>query len=174
MTGVELFGPPAGDRPGFAVVAGAPTGLARLLLAVGRLPAGDHGPEHLHEGEEILHVLSGRLRVRIDGESVDAGPGTVVAVPAGALHGFDAAEETLLEVVAEQRIGTLYRVRDDDGGVRTVEVHRADMPWGRPPPEGHSWTSDAELRHILAHVDPADPSPPAGASAPRRSTLEGC
>jgi len=153
MTGVELFGPPTGDRPGFRVVGGAPTGLTRLLLAVGRLPAGDHGPDHLHEGEEILHVLSGRLRVRVDGESVDAGPGSVVAVPAGALHGFDVAEETLLEVVAEQHIGTLYRVRDEDGLVRTVEVHRTDMPWGRPPPEGDEWTSDAELQHILGHLD---------------------
>ena len=154
MTDVELFGPPDRDRPGFRLVCGAPTGLKRLLLAVGRLPAGDHGPAHLHEGEEILHVLSGRLRVRIDDESVDAGPGSVVAVPAGALHGFDATEETLLEVIAEQRIGTLYRVRDDDGAVRTVEVHRTDMPWGRPPPEGSEWTSDAELHHILGHLDP--------------------
>ena len=42
-------------------------------------------------------------------------------------------EEAVPEVVAEQGIGTLHRVRDGDGAVRIVEVHRADMPWGRPP-----------------------------------------
>lgn len=154
MTQVEVFGPPDGDRPGFRTVAGAAAGLERLLLAVGRLPAGDHGPAHLHEGEEILHVLSGRLRVRLGDRSVAAGPGSVVAVPTGIVHGFDVIEDALLEVVAEQRIGTLYRVRDEAGAVRVVEVHRADMPWGRPPPPGSGWTTDAELQEILRHLDP--------------------
>lgn len=153
MTDIGSFGPPDGDRPGFRVVSGAPSGLDRLLLAVGRLPTGDHGPVHLHEGEEILHVLSGRLRVRVGSESADAGPGDVVAVPAGVPHGFEVLQEALLEVVAEQRIGTFYRVRDDDGTVRLVEVHRTDMPWGRPPPAGADWTTDAELRHILDRLD---------------------
>ncbi|HEY6749232.1 MAG TPA: hypothetical protein VI357_26390 [Mycobacteriales bacterium] len=63
-------------------------------------------------------------------------------------------EETVLEVVAEQEIGTQYRVRDDSGEIRLVEVHRADMPWGRPPPQGSGWTSDAELQQILEHLDP--------------------
>jgi hypothetical protein len=30
-----------------------------------------------------------------------------------------------------------------------VEVYRPDMPWGRPPLDGTSWTSDVGLRHIL-------------------------
>lgn len=154
MTQVELFGPPDGDRPGFRTVSGAPAGLKRLLLAVGRLAEGDRGPTHLHEGEEILHVLSGRLRVRLGDGFINAGPKSVVAVPAGVVHGFDVIEEALLEVIAEQRIGTLYRVRDDTGAARLVEVHRADMPWGRPPPEGSGWTSDAELQQILEHLDP--------------------
>lgn len=154
MTGVDLFGPPEGDRPGFRTVSAASSGLRRLLLAVGRLPEGDHGPAHLHEGEEILHVLSGRLRVRLGDGVVDAVPGSVLAVPAGVVHGFDVIEETVLEVVAEQEIGTQYRVRDDSGEIRLVEVHRADMPWGRPPPQGSGWTSDAELQQILEHLDP--------------------
>lgn len=147
-----MFGPPDRNRLGFRTVSGEPDGLERLLLAVGRLAEGDHGPAHVHEGEEILHVLSGRLRLRVGNRVVEAGPGSVVAVPAGVVHGFDVIEETLLEVVAEQRIGTMYRVQDDDGAFRLVEVYRADMPWGRPPPESSAWTSDAELRRILEHL----------------------
>jgi len=154
VTHTASFGPPEQGRPGFRTVAGAATGLERLLLAVGRLPPGDHGPAHVHVGEEILHVLSGRLRLRLGDARLDAGPGTVVAVPAGVVHGFDVAEEAVLEVVAEQGIGTLYRVRDSDGAVRLVEVHRHDMPWGRPPPEGADWTSDEDLRRILDNLSP--------------------
>jgi hypothetical protein len=44
-------------------------------------------------------------------------------VPAAARRGG------VFEVVAEQRIGTLFPV----GGAE-VEAFRADMPWGRTPP----------------------------------------
>jgi hypothetical protein len=69
------------------------------------------------------------------------------------LHGFNVVEETVLEVVAEYDIGTLYPVRDEDGSVELVEVHRRDMPWGRPPPAGQDWTSDEHLQHILDRLD---------------------
>ena len=136
------------------MVAGSGNGLSRLLLAVGRLGAADNGPTHLHRGEEVLHVVSGRLLVRVGDERRECGPGDVVAVPAGAWHGFRALAETVLEVVAEQRIGTVFPVRGADGRVDEVEVYRTDMPWGRPPPSGAPWTSDAEMQRILDAVDP--------------------
>jgi hypothetical protein len=145
------YGPPA--VAGFRVVAGAPNGLSRLLLAVGRLPSADLGPVHLHYGEEVLHVVSGLLLVRAGDHRRECGPGAVVAVPAGTWHGFRALEETVLEVVAEQRIGTVFPVRRPDRGVELVEVYRRDMPWGRPPPEGVDWTTDAGMRAILDAVD---------------------
>jgi mannose-6-phosphate isomerase-like protein (cupin superfamily) len=142
---LSRFGPPADGAPGFRTV----VALSRLLLVVGRLPAGDHGPVHLHYGEEILHVLSGRLLVRHGDDERECGPGDTVAVPAGVRHGFDALEETVLEVVAEPGIGTVYPVRRDDGEVDLVEVFRRDMPWGRPPPDGVSWTDDPEMARVL-------------------------
>lgn len=88
------------------------------------------GPVHLHFGEELLHVLSGRLLVRVKDDRRECGPGDVIAVPAGVWHGFRVLEETVLEVVAEQGIGTVHPVRRADGHVDLVEVHREDMPWG--------------------------------------------
>jgi len=149
MSNVTDFGPPAARRSGFRVVAGESTGLSRLLLAVGRLPAETPGPVHLHHGEEILHVLDGRLLVRIGEVRRECGPGDVIIVPAGEWHGFRALEETVLEVVAEQRIGTVYPVRSADGATELVEVHRRDMPWGRPPRDQTSWTDDTEMSRIL-------------------------
>ena len=154
MSAFSTYGPPGGSAAGFRVVAGAPSGLCRLVLAVGRLPAGDVGPVHLHYGEEVLHVLDGRLLVRVGAERRECGPGEVVTVAAGEWHGFQVLQETVLEVVAEQRIGTVYPVRAGDGGVDLVEVHRRDMPWGRAPRDGTSWTDDAEMRRILANLHP--------------------
>lgn len=42
--------------------------------------------------------------------------------------------EIVLEVVAEYDIGTLYAVSSGRGEVELVEVHRAELPWGAPPP----------------------------------------
>jgi uncharacterized RmlC-like cupin family protein len=152
MGNVTGYGPHPDGRPGFRVIAGPASGLSRLLLVVGRLPADDVGPVHLHYGEEVLHVLGGRLLVRIGGESRECGPGDVVTVPAGGWHGFRALAETVLEVVAEQGIGTVYPVRSADGGLELVEVHRRDMPWGRPPRDGEAWTDDTEMRRVLDNV----------------------
>ena len=135
------------------MVAGTATGLSGLLLAVGRLPHADVGPIHLHYGEEVLHVVSGRLLIRAGDDRRECGPGEVVAVPAGRWHGFRALEETVLEVVAQQRIGTVFPVRRRDGRMELVEVHRRDMPWGRPPPEGGDWTTDTVMRDILDALD---------------------
>jgi uncharacterized RmlC-like cupin family protein len=135
------------------VVAGVANGLSQLLVAVGRLPSADVGPVHLHYGEEVLHVVSGRLLVRAGDDRRECGPGDVVAVPAGSWHGFRALAETVLEVVAQQRIGTVFPVRRQDGRVELVEVHRMDMPWGRPPPEGGAWTTDPDMLGILDALD---------------------
>ena len=108
---------------------------------------------HLHFGEEVLHVVSGRLLISAGDARHEYGPGTAIAVPAGVWHGFRAQEETILEVVAEQRIGTVYPVRRADGHVDLVEVYRTDMPWGRPPPDGTSWTTDTDMRRILDSLD---------------------
>jgi hypothetical protein len=46
----KTFGPPPSEAAGFRVLAGRDDGLGRLLVAGGRLPAGDVGPVHNHEG----------------------------------------------------------------------------------------------------------------------------
>jgi quercetin dioxygenase-like cupin family protein len=133
---------------GFRVEAGREHGLRNLMLVTGRLPDGDQGPVHCHEGDELLRVVSGKLLVRCGEERRVCGPGDLVAVPAGEWHGFRALADTTLEVVAEYDIGTLFPVRRQ-GVVEVVEVFRTDLPWGRRPGGGRGWTSDDELRAVL-------------------------
>lgn len=141
--------PPAEGTAGFHIVAGRQQGLRRLMVVAGRLPDGDVGPVHAHDGDEVLRVVSGRVQVRCGDQQRVSGAGELVVVPPGVLHGFRVLEETVLEVVAEYDIGTLYPVTGHDGQVKLVEVHRPDMPWGRPPNPGQGWTTDAEMQAVL-------------------------
>jgi quercetin dioxygenase-like cupin family protein len=48
------------------------------------IPGGTEGVPHHVSREEVLYVLSGTLRVSVDGEAADAVAGDAVLVPAGA------------------------------------------------------------------------------------------
>jgi quercetin dioxygenase-like cupin family protein/type 1 glutamine amidotransferase len=56
------------------------TGVARLL-------PGRSNPRHFHPNcDEILHVISGRIRHTMNEVSVEMGPGDTVSIPQGVLH----------------------------------------------------------------------------------------
>jgi mannose-6-phosphate isomerase-like protein (cupin superfamily) len=143
----------APEEVGFRPLAGRPEGLQRLLLASGRLPAGDHGPMHLHRGDEILRIVSGEIVVRVGDDRRVCRAGDVVVVPPDTLHGFRATTETVMEVVAEQSIGTFFPVRSPDGTRELVETFRPELPWNRPPPRPGAYTTDEEMERILKAVD---------------------
>lgn len=141
---------PAPGSAGFEVVAGRAHGLRRLVVAGGRLTAGDRGPLHLHAGDEVLRVLEGELAVRVGDERRTCGPGDVVVVPPNTLHAFDVLADVVLEVVAELDIGTWYPVVGEEGRRRLVEVNRPDLPWSA----AGGWTSDEELAAVVDAIDP--------------------
>ncbi len=136
---------------GFTVVAGREEGLREIVLAAGRLAGGDAGPIHLHHGEEILRILSGQVDVVVGGERRRCSAGDVVIIPADTPHGFTTLTDTTMEVIAELDAGQIFPMQVADGTIRLVEVYRTDLPWGRQPPPGYGWTSDAEMAQILAH-----------------------
>jgi len=51
------------------------------------IPGRTEGVPHHVSREEVLYVLSGTLRVTVDGDATDAAAGDVVLVPAGAEFG---------------------------------------------------------------------------------------
>jgi quercetin dioxygenase-like cupin family protein len=81
-------------------MAGRDDGLRRIVLAAGRLAAGQGGPIHLHHGEEILRILAGQVDVTVGHERRRRGAGDVVIVPTDTPHGFTTITETAMEVVA--------------------------------------------------------------------------
>ncbi len=67
--------------------------------------ADGHLKEHRTEGEVTIHVLSGRLAVTTGAESVELGPGGLIALAPGQSHSVRAlaASEMLLTVCRVQR-----------------------------------------------------------------------
>jgi quercetin dioxygenase-like cupin family protein len=151
MTWFTRFQTP--QAPGFRVLAGRKDGVTRLLVASGRMAAGDHGAVHLHAGDEVLRIVNGELVVRVGDERRRCREGDIAIIPPNTWHGFHAVADTVIEVVAEQAIGTFFPVRLPDGTRAIVEAYRQDMPWTAPPPEPGRWTTDEEIEAILAAVD---------------------
>jgi quercetin dioxygenase-like cupin family protein len=69
-------------------LAGGAIGNARGLT-LGRvvIKAGQCNPRHRHPGcEEILHLLTGRLRHTLGDASCEMGPGDTITIPVGVFH----------------------------------------------------------------------------------------
>jgi len=61
-----------------------------------------HGEFHWHrhdEEDELFYVLSGRLLLDLEGETIELGPGQGITVPRGVLHRTRAPEKTVMLMV---------------------------------------------------------------------------
>jgi quercetin dioxygenase-like cupin family protein len=57
---------------------------------------GTPGGEHVHEYDQFMFLVSGKMMVKIDGEVYPVGPGTLMIYPAGVPHHFwNLDEETI-------------------------------------------------------------------------------
>jgi quercetin dioxygenase-like cupin family protein len=67
--------------------------LAQFFLARGCIV-----PRHSHASEQMTHVVSGRLRLRLGpelAEQVEVGPGEVLLIPSNLPHDAEALEDTM-------------------------------------------------------------------------------
>ncbi|MFI9354311.1 cupin domain-containing protein [Streptomyces lydicus] len=63
------------------------TGSRDLAAWRAEIPAGTVAPVHVISDEEVFYVLSGRLRLTIDGETAELGAGDAAVAPAGSALG---------------------------------------------------------------------------------------
>jgi quercetin dioxygenase-like cupin family protein len=99
------------DRIGRQMLNGDAMTLARIILASGALV-----PEHSHDNEQIATVVSGRLRLWLDGDEVVLGPGESLLIPGKAPHRVEALEDSVvLDVFAPRREDW---IRGDDAYLR--------------------------------------------------------
>jgi mannose-6-phosphate isomerase-like protein (cupin superfamily) len=90
-------------RPGVAtrMLVSAVTGSVQLCIFEQWCDPGLGAPTHLHAVEEVLTIVAGEAEIWVDGETVTAGAGHSVVIPAGSRHGFrNCATEGRLHVQA--------------------------------------------------------------------------
>jgi quercetin dioxygenase-like cupin family protein len=123
--GQTLANPITGERFTFTHTAGS-TGGELLAFGLALRPGGAVPIPHVHPIQTERFEVAGRMRFRLGWRTVLAGPGEVVEVAPGVMHGFSnageeearmrvevrpalAMEEMLAEVVAMARAGRMTR-----------------------------------------------------------------
>ena len=60
------------------------------------LDAGSQLPVHSHPQEQIAHVISGRIRFNVDGETREVGPGESLYLASNVPHGAETLEAAVV------------------------------------------------------------------------------
>lgn len=58
----------------------------RMIVGLMRMKAGTGAAPHSHPNEQWIYVLEGTFRGDIDGQAVEANPGSVLYIPADTIH----------------------------------------------------------------------------------------
>ena len=103
---------------------------------------------HKHKGFELVLVREGRLHAVVDGTRLSAGHGEFIELPSGSVHAIWSEAEVTFDVLGQSGLGLTMVVLDGQGGVRDVPIYGPDGPWRQKPPEGASFTTDAELDEL--------------------------
>ena len=84
------------------------TGGAYSLFEVAVGPGGGEGPHVQHREDECFYVLEGSFGFSVEGEQIEAGPGSLIYVPKGNLHAFRNAGQTTGSMLVGQTPGGAY------------------------------------------------------------------
>jgi quercetin dioxygenase-like cupin family protein len=79
--------------PDYSSVEGGVVEGDRMIVALMRMPAGTGAAPHSHPNEQWIYVLEGTFQATIDGQTVEAKPGSVVYVPSDVIHSAQATAE---------------------------------------------------------------------------------
>jgi mannose-6-phosphate isomerase-like protein (cupin superfamily) len=79
------------------------------------IPANAGPPPHVHNCAELMYVLEGRARFHADGETFEAGPGSIVHFPEGTEETFEPIGETPLRMLGVYAPGGIDRFFKEAG-----------------------------------------------------------
>lgn len=79
--------------PGYSTAAGSLVEGERMMIGLMRMPRGTGALPHSHPNEQWVYVLEGTLKVDIDGNKRDAAAGSLVFIPANAVHALVASAD---------------------------------------------------------------------------------
>jgi quercetin dioxygenase-like cupin family protein len=64
-----------------------------VIVALMRMAAGTGAEPHSHPNEQWIYVLEGTFKAKLEGQEVEVKPGSVLYVPANAVHSGYATPE---------------------------------------------------------------------------------
>jgi quercetin dioxygenase-like cupin family protein len=79
--------------PDYSTANGACIEGDRMIVALMRMPAGTGAEPHSHPNEQWIYVLEGTFQATLEGRNVEVKPGSVLYVPANAVHSGGATAE---------------------------------------------------------------------------------
>ncbi len=65
----------------------------RMIVGLMRMKAGTGAEPHSHPNEQWIYVMEGTFRATIEGKTIEAKPGSVIYIPANAVHNGKATPE---------------------------------------------------------------------------------
>jgi len=72
--------------PDYSTANGACVEGHRMIVGLMRMPAGTGAEPHSHPNEQWIYILEGTFRAKIGDKEVEARPGSVIYIPANAVH----------------------------------------------------------------------------------------
>jgi len=85
----------------------------RMIVALMRMPAGTGAEAHSHPNEQWIYVLQGTFKGRLEDREIEVKPGSVLYVPANAVHSGGATPEEDL---------VFFTVKDASHGLHGIKA----------------------------------------------------
>jgi quercetin dioxygenase-like cupin family protein len=72
--------------PDYSTANGACVEGDRMIVGLMRMPAGTGAAPHSHPNEQWIYILEGTFHATVGGKAIEAKPGSVLYIPADAVH----------------------------------------------------------------------------------------
>lgn len=132
-------------------------GAGRIFIWCVTVQAGEVIGIHHHNGEELIRVLYGNLRMRVGDQQREVGAGQVVIIPPETWHGYRALEDTEIEVYGEIGMGEFLSVIDAEGNEIIEEIFVQGSPWSRTPDSAAQYINHEQLLAKYRDVEARNP-----------------
>lgn len=97
--------------PDYSSVEGGVVEGDRMIVALMRMPAGTGAEPHSHPNEQWIYILEGTFKAHIEGKEIEAGPGSVVYIPANAIHGGKASDSDVVFFTCKDASHSLHGIK---------------------------------------------------------------
>src|SRR5262249_31974147 len=99
--------------PDYSTANGACVEGERMIVGLMRMPAGTGAEPHSHPNEQWIYILEGTFKGDVAGKSFEARPGSVLYIPANAIHSGKATKDA--DVV-------FFTVKDASHGLQGIKA----------------------------------------------------